>query len=90
MGDTPPAKIVKSRPQNANPDSRTIKDLNKQIILQKMVIADLRHKLSLIRDILNDTKIIDKKGMAKEIDKTSTTTVSSENNSKNIINIHIH
>ena len=61
MGDTPPDKIVKPRPPNTNPGSRMIKDLNKQIILQQKVVADLRHKFSLIRDISNDTKIVDKK-----------------------------
>ena len=75
-----------------------INDLNKQIILQQKVIADLRYKLSLIRDILSDTKIVDKKGMKKEIDrmnkieendltlstknKISTTTDSPKNSSK--------
>ena len=46
---------IKKR-RNTNPESRPVKDLNAQILLQQKVISDLRHKLTLVRDISNDAK----------------------------------
>ena len=66
MDITPPSK-TKSR-SKVNPESKMPKDLHKQVNLQMNVIADLRHKLSLIRDISNDTKSINKKEMNEEIE----------------------
>ena len=70
MDITPPSK-TKSRSKvssRMNPESKMLKDLHKQVNLQMNVIADLRHKLSLIRDISNDTKSINKKEMNEEIE----------------------
>lgn len=52
---------------NINLDSRLVKDLSKQIILQQNVMVGLRNKLSLIRHISIDTRHLDTKGMKKEI-----------------------
>lgn len=71
--ETPPPVRNKSneRPNvpNNNPDSRLVKDLNKQIILQRNTIADLRRKMSIIRDISNDTKKNDLKQLNLEVQK---------------------
>jgi len=42
-------------PKNRNKESRLVKDLNKHILHQNDVIADLRNKLDVIRDISNDS-----------------------------------
>ena len=73
--ETPPAARNKSNEKpcirsttcNKNPDSRLVKDLNKQIILQQNTITDLRHKMSIICDISNDKKKNDKKQTNLEI-----------------------
>lgn len=44
-----------------------MKDLNKQIITQMNIIVDLRHNMSLIHDISNDTKKLGKKQMETKI-----------------------
>jgi len=75
--ETPPAVRNKSNEKsckrsnapNKNPDSRLVKDLNKQIILQQNTIADLRRKMSIIRDISNDTKKNDLKQLNLEVQK---------------------
>jgi len=59
----------RSNVPNNNPDSRLVKDLNKQIILQQNTIADLRRKMSIIRDISNDTKKSDLKQLNLEVQK---------------------
>ena len=46
-----------------------IQDLNNKIILQNRVIADLRHKLSLIRDISIEPNIVDKKEIGSEVER---------------------
>ena len=57
--ETPAGKLQKllnkTYVRNTNPDSRLVKDLNKHIILQYNIIVNLRQKISLIRDISNDT-----------------------------------
>ena len=63
----PPLKI--SAHLNKNLDSRMVQDLNRQVSIQMSVIADLRHKLSLIRDISNDSNIVNKKEMNSEVDR---------------------
>ena len=65
--DVTPPSTTKSR-SKVNPESKMLKDMQKQVSLQMNVIADLRYKLSLIRDISNDTKSVKKKEMNEEIE----------------------
>ena len=58
--DTPPVElrtIPKSRTRrNTNPESRLVKDLNRQIIKQSNIICELRQQLHLISEILHNNK----------------------------------
>ena len=70
MDVTPPSK-TKSRSKvssKTNHESKMVRDLHKQVNMQMNVIADLRHKLSLIRDISNDTNTLNKKEMNEEVE----------------------
>jgi len=42
-------------------ESRMVNDLNVQIVLQQRMIAELRHKVVIIRDVSNDSKYFDKR-----------------------------
>ena len=105
MDITPPSK-TKSRSKvssKTNPESKMVKDLHKQVNLQMNVIADLRHKLSLIRDISNDTNTMNKKEMNEEVEmirksdlkksasvEDSSTCISTEKGAVKKIHIHIN
>ena len=93
--NTPPTR----QKRNTNPDSKIVKDLNAQIILQQKAIADLRHKLALIRDISNDSKYLNKKEMKMKVSELpseegmATTTnlrLPSTSKGKNVINLHVY
>ena len=93
--NTPPTR----QKRNKNPESKMVRDLNAQIILQQNVIADLRHKSGLIRDISNDSKYLNKKEMKMKVCKLpseeakATTTnlrLPSTSKGKNVINLHVY
>ena len=96
--NTPPSR----QKRNNNPESRMVRDLNAQIILQQKVIADLRNKLAIIRDISNDSKVLNKKEMKMKTKLTEVTTeedgmptttnlrLPSTSKGKNVINLHVY
>ena len=71
-----------------------------------IVIADLRHKLSLICNISNDSNIVNKKGMNSEVDRikrkstvesnisnddsATNTIVTTDKDANKIVHIHIN
>ena len=98
-----PNSEPKTKKRNKNPDSRLVKDLNAQIILQEKVIADLRHKLSLISDISNESKVLNKKDIQSKISALRPPSPSAPLNEsptnlhippsskeKHVINLHIY
>ena len=88
-------------PKNRNRESKMVKDLNKHILHQNDVIADLRNKLEMIRDISNDSTTFNStmlKPIVKKVGE-SLVQINDETNSgeditsescKNVINLHIH
>jgi len=98
-----PNSEPKTKKRNKNPDSRLVKDLNSQIILQQKVIADLRHKLSLISDISNESKVLNKKDIKTKIsalrppspsaplnESTTNLHIPPSSKEKHVINLHIY
>ena len=98
-----PNSEPKTKKRNKNPDSRLVKDLNSQIILQQKVIADLRHKLSLISDISNESKVLNKKDIKTKIsvlrppppsaplnESTTNLYIPPSSKEKHVINLHIY
>lgn len=55
--------------KNCNSESKLVRDLNKNILYQNNVIADLRNKLGVIRDILNDSTTYNHKSEVNVKDK---------------------
>ena len=88
-------------PNNRNRESKMVKDLNKHILHQNDVIADLRNKLEVIRDISNDSTTFNSRLIKPKIKKVGESSVkingeiiSGDDNTsescKNVINLHIH
>ena len=86
-------------------NDRMIQDLNNKILLQNRVIADLRHKLSLIRDISIESNIVDKKNIGSDVerdrkisdvgnmdneDSATSTIVTGGKDANKIVHIHIN
>ena len=97
---TPPTTTVRNQSHSTNVETKYTQQLNEHIRLQNRIIHELRQKLALICDILNDSKKFDNNEMKKNIvqkdvvcipiiDKNTTITpVVSDG--KNIITLHIH
>ena len=94
-------KSTTTIPKNDNKESRLVKDLNKHILHQNDVIAYLRTKLDVIRDISNDSTTFNSKLIKPKPKKVAESSVklngeliSGDGNTselcKNVINLHIH
>jgi len=73
-----PTKLKKHKSNTKNPHSVINRDLRKHIETQNKVIAELRRKLQIIRDVSSDAKFIDTRQLLKE---------NMENTNDNVINI---
>jgi len=88
-------------PKNRNRESKMVKDLNKHILHQNDVIADLRNKLEVIRDISNDSTTFNSRLLKPKTKKVGESSVkingelisgedTTSESCKNVINLHIH
>ena len=71
-GDESPLKtptkrelLRKVKHNNSSPNSKLVRDLNKHILQQNNVIAELRRKLEIIRDVSSDASNADTRHMLK-------------------------
>ena len=100
-----PSKTAKRKSNSSNSNSVLNKDLRKHIESQNKLIAELRRKLEIIRDVSSDSKYTDTRQMLRDnIKNTNDTQInilqgneddlvlppSPNSASKNIINLHFN
>ena len=100
-----PTRTAKRKSNSANNNSVLNKDLRKHIEAQNKLIAELRRKLEIIRDVASDAKFTDTRQMLQDNIKNTTDTqinilqgseddlvlpTSPNSASKNVINLHFN
>lgn len=75
MHETLPSKLKR----NTNPECKLVKYLYVQLIVQRNVILYLGHKMSLIRNVSNDSKIFERREVDVKIHVGSKTPFTERN-----------
>ena len=107
-GDPPlktPTKLEKRKSNSKNPHSVMNRDLRNHIEAQNKIIAELRRKLQIIRDVSSDAKFMDTRQILQDnlqntidtqinildgSEKDEVLASATKSNSKNIINLHFN